>query len=137
MLSKNTKTKSALWYRHFMYKKYCNIPYDKENVEDRFYNTYLSNIFINKEIKYEDFKKSNSKIGTYYKYYEQLDCEGSFKNLAYQSKNEDIKMYEEKQTNHLNKMLKKFVLSNIEKDEGLKTTYLYEKERIKRKWIKK
>jgi len=93
-----------------------------------FYKTYLSDIFTskNKKIKYTDFVNCKSKMNTYYKYYKSLDDEGSYKNTVYQMKKEDVMAVVNKDTKHVNKMIKKFILSNIEKSKDLKTTFVHE-----------
>jgi len=109
MLSKDTKTKSPIWYRYFLLNKYNIQIKDKKNKDERFYKTYLSDIFTNKtkKIPYEDFINCKNKMGVYNKYYKCLDDEGSFKNLAYQMTIEDIKFVENKNTTHINKVSKK------------------------------
>jgi len=79
-----------------------------------------------KKIKYTEFVNCKSKMNTYYKYYKSLDDEGSYKNTVYQMKKEDVMAVANKDTKHVNKMIKKFILSNIEKSKDLKTTFVHE-----------
>jgi len=84
-LSKEYYSKSAIWYRNFLIKKFKpenkdkipnHISRNKNNlIDDRFYYTYLSDAVLKKPIDYKDFIQEKEKKLKYFKYYTILDKE--------------------------------------------------------------
>jgi len=84
-ISKKYNSKSSIWYRNFLVKKYNKIDENKINrkiyrtsmdkINERFYLTFLSSAVLKKSINYETFIKEENKKLQYYKYYTQLDKE--------------------------------------------------------------
>jgi len=87
------KSKSALWYRNFLIKKYNpNVTYKltqklqrnkQKEIDERFYWTYLSEIVCDKKIKIEDFLSEKNKKQKYYNSYEKFDFEYGTKTRLY------------------------------------------------------
>jgi len=82
-LSIKYHSKASLWYRNFLLRKFKNknytgsIPHNgsREKLDERFYNTYLSDVVCKKNIKYEDFMADKHKFVTYHNKYKVLDSE--------------------------------------------------------------
>jgi len=80
-LSKEYHSKSALWYRNYLCRK-NNInqktKINKLNINEldkRFYYTYLSEIVCDEKIDINEFIEEKNKKLKYYKYYETFDHE--------------------------------------------------------------
>jgi len=113
-LSRKYNSKSVVWYRNYLVKKFSkgNInkipPNLKRNnqlaINDRFYYTYLSEAVLKKPIDYNVFINDPEKIQNYYKYYTQLDKEIKTQTRLYSlntaqyhilKKNKEDKIYEQ------------------------------------------
>jgi len=92
-LSTKYNSKSAVWYRNYLVKKFSSQNIDKIptnlkrnnqiKINERFYFTYLSPAVLKKPINYEVFMNEPEKIQKYYKYYTQLDKEIKTKTRLY------------------------------------------------------
>jgi len=110
-LCKEYKSKSVLWYRNFLVKKFHpeekqNISsritrINEENLNKRFYWTYLSDAVTKKNIRYEDFKNQKHKIKTYYSEYSQLDHELGTKTRLYNFNTSDYHSIKQKEMNRV------------------------------------
>jgi len=113
-LCKEYRSKSSLWYRNFLVKKFKktheddikrNLPRNAiDKIDYRFYLTYLSGAVLKNPIDYNTFINEKNKIGKYYKFYTQLDNETGSKTRLYNfntsdyhkmKKNKKLKIMEE------------------------------------------
>jgi len=78
VLCKYSPSKSSLWYRHFLNEKY-KITYDKNNIDERFYQTMIRH----KKITLNTFQEEKNKFVTYNKEYTKLELSINKKILFY------------------------------------------------------
>lgn len=138
-------SKSILWYRNFLSKKYypnettttfvtpfCNgnkktIKKEKENIKKinwdrnvtlrykRFYYTYLIPEISNKNITYQQFNETENKEIVFYKYYLQLNKEACSRVGLKEMSVQSLKKAEKKEKE---KILKKYVYYKFIYEEG-------------------
>jgi ribosomal protein S8 len=88
-INKKYSSKSCLWYRHFLKKKYevsaapDDSPRGFNQIKLRFYDTYLAETISGKNISFGEFMNDPNPKQTYYKYYRQLDKEANTRNTMY------------------------------------------------------
>jgi len=137
LINKHYRTKAVIWYRHYLLNKFVEQKNRRNmNRDDLFYETYLSNIFTNDKINYNEFKNDTHNMKTLYNHYKKLDSEAGSRVTLKVSDNcvkENIKKDSEK----LNLNLSKFLLSHAKRDLNLNVSTKQQVQAIMKKNDKK
>jgi len=137
-LSIKYHSKAVLWYRNFLVKKHKGISHqpkmnsnvsNTQNLDTRFYNTYLSSIVCNKNIPIEDFLQNKNKKRDYYNSYQKFDNESYSKTTFYGLDKHDYHIIKKNKKNKLYREFLNFTNSEtinediLEKEEFNSATH--------------